>query len=690
MTLSKQITIPILLVDDRQENLLSMQAILEGEGYELVLAQNGNEALSQTLKNDFALVLLDVQMPEMDGFEVASLMRSNPKTNNIPVIFVTAGMKDIGFEFKGYDVGAVDYLMKPLEPVVFRSKVRVFGEMFRQRKELEQHKFHLDQLVEEKTAALSRTAFELNERNLQLEQSNRELAAIEEDMRGQIHEFVETHDQLLATEEMLRKQLDEYEQSQRELNESVNNLKTVFDVSPLAFVVSSYPSGIILDINATFTDTFGYPRDMVFGHTGLELGFWPDAEIRKHFLQAVETQGKVSGFSADIRALRGDQRKVLLYSSKIDFNKQPCLLIVFMDVTEQKLMEDQIRQSQKMDVLGQLAGGVAHDFNNMLTAILGSIELLYPHLNNNEKGLKLLGNIQQAATRSADLTQQLLSFSRKGQKDFVQINLHETIAETLTILEHTIDRKISLQTKLVATKTTLIGNAALLQNALLNLGVNARDAMTEGGTITVATANMNFDESYCSLSPFDIEPGDYIELSVADTGTGIDQDTITHIFEPFFTTKDVGKGTGLGLASVYGTVKEHGGAVSVFSEPGVGTIFKLYLPVISGEERQGGQNEIKKLSGLGILLVDDEELIREIGKELLEMLGHHVYLAENGLEALQLYDREKENISLVILDLVMPKMGGRDTLRFLRQRNKDVKVLVASLAYHSFCKLIKA
>lgn len=671
--------IPILLVDDRPENLVALTGILDTEdGYELVSAQSGNDALRLALKHDFALVLLDVQMPEMDGFETAALMRSNPKTSHLPIIFVTAGMKDVCFEFKGYDVGAVDYLMKPIEPIILRSKVRIFAEMYSQRKELEEHKIHLDALVEEKTATLLNTSQELKNRNHQLEESNRELAAIEEDMRGQIHEFVETHDQLLATEEMLRIQLDEYEKTQIQLKESISNLKTVFDVSPLAFVVSDYESGIIIEINATFTNIFGYPRDLVIGHTGLDLGFWIDHELRNQFLQAVQKQGRVSGFSADIRALRGDVRKTLLYSTEIDYNKEKCLLIVFMDVTEQKMMEDQIRQSQKMDVLGQLAGGVAHDFNNMLTAILGSIDLLSIHVMENPRAIKLLANIQQAASRSADLTQQLLSFSRKGQKDFISLNLHETIAETLTILEHTIDKKISLKTKLLAKQTRFTGNAALLQNALLNLGINARDAMPNGGFITISTANLELDESYCQSSLFDITPGSYIELSVSDTGIGIDNETLTHIFEPFFTTKEVGKGTGLGLAAVYGTIKEHSGAVTVFSEPGVGTIFKLYLPVTGVLLENEVVLEQKKLSGLGILLVDDEELIREIGKELLELMGHRVFVAGNGIEALEIYEQEHNNISMVILDLVMPQMGGKETLTKLKYKNPDVKVLIAS------------
>lgn len=671
-------TIPLLLVDDRPENLVSLAALLEGEGFQILTANSGNEALLLTLKHDIALVLLDVQMPEMDGFETATLMRANPKTRHIPIIFVTAGMKELQFQFKGYDAGAVDYLTKPIEPVVIRGKVKVFGELYLQRQEIEQHRWHLDSLVAEKTVELNRMTEELLERNRQLQESNRELQTIEEDMRHQIQQYMVTHDQLLATEEVLRVQLEEYEIAQVKLQESVHNLQTLFDVSPLPIVVSNYATGRIVDINATFRDDFGYPRETVIGHTGLSVGFWCDSYQRELFLQTIHQHGRVSGFSATIKTCGGVIRSVLLYSTEIEYNNQHCLLIVFMDVSEQKMLEEQIRQSQKMDVLGQLAGGVAHDFNNMLTAILGSAELLSVHVGDKPLAMKLLGNIQQAAGRSADLTQQLLSFSRKGQKDFIQLCMHDIINQTLTILQHTIDRKITVQTKLVARATRVVGNSALLQNAILNLGVNARDAMSDGGQITISTANVTLDEAHCHASPFDIKPGNYIEISVADTGTGIDAETLNHIFEPFFTTKDVGKGTGLGLAAVYGTLKDHAGSVTVASEPNVGTVFKLYLPVTNKITAPDPAPQSTITTGGGVLLVDDEELVREIGKELLQTLGYQVYLAENGLQALEVYEQEQGRISLVILDMVMPKMGGKETLEKLKERNCDVKVLIAS------------
>lgn len=670
--------IPVLMVDDRPENLLSLGELLRDQGYELVKALSGNEALRLTLKQDFALVLLDVQMPHMDGFETAELMRANPKTKHIPIIFVTAGMKDLQFQFKGYDAGAVDYLAKPIEPLFLQSKVRIFAELYRQRREIERHKDHLEELVLQRTAELRESAAELFTSNEQLQKWNCALKSTEEQLRKQVADFIVTHDQLLATEEMLRVQIEEYEAAQKLLNASNANLQTIFDLSPLAIVVVSFPGGIFRKINRTCSIAFGYSETIAIGKDGVELGLWRNNAERDLFFKRVHEQQGVSGFAAEVKTFQGESRSVLLYSTLMDFRDEQCVLTVCLDVTEQKLLEEQIRQTQKMDVIGQLAGGVAHDFNNMLTAILGSAELMERHIKDNSAATKLLGNIQKAASRSADLTGQLLAFSRKGQKNAVQTCINTTIHEVISLLERTIDKKITLKTKLIAKSACVVGDPALLQNALLNLGVNARDAMPEGGVITFATANVELDSAYCRASAFTIVPGPYIEISVSDTGTGMTKDIIQHIFEPFFTTKEVGKGTGLGLAAVYGTVSDHHGCVSIFSEPGTGSVFKLYLP-LSGDKKLDESCSEELICGYdGILLVDDEEILRDVGKALLEGLGYRVYLAEDGEHALQIYAREKKHISLVILDMLMPKMGGKETLLRLMECNPDIRVLILS------------
>lgn len=671
-------TVPLLIVDDRPENLLSLEVLLSNQGYELTRATSGNDALRLTLKQDFALVLLDVQMPHMDGFETAELMRTNPKTKHIPIIFVTAGMKDLQFQFKGYDSGAVDYLAKPIEPIFLQSKVRIFAELYRQRREIELHKNHLEGLVEQRTAELRQSAAELATNNEQLQHRNSALKAVEEQLREQVAEFIVTHDQLLATEEMLRVQIDGYETTQKLLNASNLYLQTIFDVSPLAIVVSSFPSGVIRKINRTCSDIFGYSEEFALGKNGVELGLWSGNAARDHFFGQLHERRGVSGFATDIKTIQGENRSVLLYSTLMDFKDEHCVLTVALDVTEQKLMEEQIRQTQKMDVIGQLAGGVAHDFNNMLTAILGAAELLEPYVCGNPSAAKMLGNIQKAASRSADLTGQLLSFSRKGQKNCVQTCINTTIHEVISLLERTIDKKISLETRLLAKQACVVGDPALLQNALLNLGVNARDAMPDGGVISFTSANVDLDSRYCRSSSFTITPGPYIEITVSDNGTGISEDIVKHVFEPFFTTKAVGKGTGLGLAAVYGTVTDHHGCISLFSEPGTGTVFKIYLPLSHDKEMRESCNQELIYGSEGILLVDDEEVLREVGKSMLESLGYRVYLAEDGQQALDTYAREEDNISLVILDLLMPRMGGKETLRRLMESYPGISVLILS------------
>ena len=345
-------------------------------------------------------------------------------------------------------------------------------------------------------------------------------------------------------------------------------------------------------------------------------------------------------------------------------------------------MEEQIRQTQKMDLIGQLAGGVAHDFNNMLTAILGSAELMERHVEDNAAAVKLLGNIQQAARRSAELTGQLLAFSRKRQKNAVHVHIDTTINDVISLLERTIDKNITLETRLTAEHSSVTGDPTLLQNALLNLGVNARDAMPEGGVITFATANVELDGNYCDSSSFAVNPGSYIEITVTDTGVGMTQEVIRQAFEPFFTTKEVGKGTGLGLAAVYGTITDHHGSVDIYSEPGVGTVFKIHLPLADGHYRElPSSQELIRGSG-GVLLVDDEEMIRDIGRAILENTGYRVYHAENGEQALEVYARERKNISMVILDMVMPVLGGKETLRRLMADYPDIKVLISSGFHH--------
>ncbi len=354
------------------------------------------------------------------------------------------------------------------------------------------------------------------------------------------------------------------------------------------------------------------------------------------------------------------------------------MVIVFRDISEEIQLREQLHQSQKMDAIGQLAGGVAHDFNNMLAGIIGAAEILKTSQGSDDI-TETIDIILNAADRAKYLTRQLLTFSRKGAKASSSINIDEVIQETIALLERTIDKSIELSFNSYAKKNFLIGDSTLLQNAFVNMGINSSHSMPSGGKLIYSTKNVELDRDYCNTSTFDLVPGEYIEVSIEDTGCGIHPDIQDRIFEPFFTTKQQGEGTGLGLAAVYGMVQEHGGAITVYSEFGKGTVFHIYLPVSSEEVYYDATNyeDIKKGSGT-ILVIDDEEIIRITAQLILTSLGYEVILAENGLEGLNIYKEKQNDIDMIILDMIMPVMGGREALAKIRELNDSIPILISS------------
>lgn len=355
------------------------------------------------------------------------------------------------------------------------------------------------------------------------------------------------------------------------------------------------------------------------------------------------------------------------------------MVFVFRDVTEKELIEERLRQAQKMETVGRLAGGIAHDFNNLLGGIIGYADLLIIALAANERLRHHAERIVETAERAAGLTRNLLAFSRKGQLHAVDINLHQVIHDVVGILEQTIDRRITLATRLAAGSPLVNGDLSQIQSALLNLGVNARDAMPEGGALTFATAEVDLDDKAAQALSEPIIPGRYVEIRVSDTGVGMTPEVIAHLFEPFFSTKPRGKGTGLGLAAVYGTVRAHRGAIEVQSAPGGGTAFRVYLPV-SGETSAPTRVEERRTStGAGcILLVDDEKIIRNMARDMLKELGYDVLTAADGEEALEVFRRERDRIILVILDVVMPKCNGPEAVRAMQAIVPGVRILLSS------------
>lgn len=349
------------------------------------------------------------------------------------------------------------------------------------------------------------------------------------------------------------------------------------------------------------------------------------------------------------------------------------------DVTERVAIEKSLQQSQKLDAIGQLAGGVAHDFNNMLSGILGAAQLLkMPGIGLDEKGLKYVDLIVKSVSRSADLTAKLLAFGRKGELASTAIDIHAIIDDVQAIFDRTIDKNIQIIIEKNALHTTIIGDNSAIQNAIMNLGINSSHAMADGGALHIFTRDTVLNAHYCKASPFDIEPGQYIEIEIRDTGEGISQSDQTKIFEPFFTTKEQGRGTGLGLAAVYGTIQNHKGAINVYSEKGTGTIFHIYLPC-SDQPIHTKQSNETVLSGSGtVLLIDDEEIIRVTGKFILEDMGYDVLIADNGIKGLEIFTAQHAEIDVVIMDMIMPEMNGREAFLKMKAIDNNCKVIIAS------------
>lgn len=354
-------------------------------------------------------------------------------------------------------------------------------------------------------------------------------------------------------------------------------------------------------------------------------------------------------------------------------------VIVLRDITEKQRLEEQLNQSQKLESVGQLAGGIAHDFNNMLAAILGSAELLETHLRDNNELVQYVDIIVKASEKASELTRKLLAFSRKGKKKNETFDMHECIKSAIMMLGRSIDRKITIETNLNATATTVMGDMVLFENVILNIGINSRDAMPEGGIISIATSNIYYDEEFCKLSPFDIKPGEYIKIKVNDTGCGIPKQIIKKVFDPFFTTKQEGKGTGLGLSVVYGTVKDHNGFISIDSEEGKGTEITIAIPVAKPEKTKQEEILQEEISEGGtILIADDEDLIRNTLERILKSLSYSVITASEGSEAIEIIRQNANRIDAVFLDLIMPKMSGAEVLQKIREIDKQLPVIIIS------------
>jgi PAS domain S-box-containing protein len=352
------------------------------------------------------------------------------------------------------------------------------------------------------------------------------------------------------------------------------------------------------------------------------------------------------------------------------------ILAIGNDITERRRLEDQLRQALKMEAIGTLAGGVAHDFNNLLMAIQGNASLMLLETDPSHPNYEKLKSIEQSVLSGSELTHQLLGFARGGKYEVKPTDLNELIQKTSGMFGRT-RKEIRIHSKYQQDIWTTEVDTGQIEQVLLNLYVNAWHAMPGGGELYLETENVTVDEKF--VKPYRVEPGDYVKISVTDSGIGMDAQTRQRVFEPFFTTKEMGRGTGLGLASVYGIVKNHGGFIDVYSERGHGTIFKIYLPASQRGAYREEEMPGDTLRGTEtILLVDDEEIVLEVSVQLLKSLGYKVMTARSGREALDVLSEDQDNIDMVILDMIMPGMGGGETYDEMKGVDPNIRVLLSS------------
>ena len=437
--------------------------------------------------------------------------------------------------------------------------------------------------------------------------------------------------------------------------------------------------GRFVDINPAGEKLFGYTRDELLELNILDI--YEDKKERDKFQKEIEGQGFVKDYEITFKRRDGATIDCSI-TSTIRKDRDGGVMGyqgIMKDVTDKKRMEAQIVQSQKMEAIGALAGGMAHNFNNILVGIMGYSEYLLSRVEEDAPEYKALKTIFDGTVRASELTGQLLNVARGEEFCPTKLYLNDVVRRVLPLISGTFDKSIEIKTDLDNSLEVIDGDIGQLEQCILNLCINARDAMPTGGKLIIETSNQSLDENFVRTH-LGAQVGDYVILSVSDTGIGISHEVKEHIFEPFYTTKEHKGGTGMGLSTVYGIVKRHGGIVTVYSEVGEGSLFRLYFPVVSGNVEKSFSTKKKGESGGGeiILLIDDEPIVRDMWGDFLNDQGYRVIYAEDGGEGIKIFRENKDEIDLVILDFIMPGYGGGETFSRLKEIDPDVRVLLTS------------
>ncbi|NPU86459.1 MAG: PAS domain S-box protein [Syntrophaceae bacterium] len=473
-------------------------------------------------------------------------------------------------------------------------------------------------------------------------------------------------------------------QAEEKSRQSEEKFSTVFMTAPDCIAITRMRDGRIIDVNLGFEEITGWKRSEAIGRTSLDIRFWADPAAREFMVEELKAGRDVVQREFHFGRKDGSVRNGIYSARPINLSGESCLIFVLQDIThwrtleeERRKLEKQLFQAQKMDAIGQLAGGVAHDFNNILMGIQGNISLLQMEHDPAHPHCRRLSRIEEHVKRGANLTRQLLGFAREGKYEVRTLSVNDLVQKSAQFFIET-RREIEADFWLQEDVDPVEADAGQIEQVLLNLFINAGHAMPRGGYLHIQTSNMVLREEDARL--LETKPGNYVRISISDTGVGMDRETLKRVFEPFFTTRAQEGGSGLGLASAYGIIRNHGGLINAYSEPGRGSTFNIYLPS-SGEKaeekRQSPSGELLAGSG-GILLVDDEPMILEPAARMLETLGYTVYQTACGQDAVSFYFENRNRVDLVILDMILPGISGSQVLEMLKDINPEVRVILSS------------
>ncbi|MEP7304601.1 MAG: response regulator [Acidobacteriota bacterium] len=765
----------ILLVDDNAMNLELLSSILEEKGYQVRVATNGRRGLEAARRAKPDLIMLDVSMPDMDGYEVCRTIKADPQLRPVPVIFISA--HDAGAEkAKAFEVGGADYVQKPFQIQEVLVRVRhqlrlasLQAALQEQNTDLEQANARLQEMVAREEQSHERLEALVVERTAELEERMAALEMSEERYRVLVETAPEAiivfdadtqllvdanpnaerlfgcgREQLIGTditrfypdpqpderplslvpqdhlaadsqpiqfERVIRADdgtirrcevhvsrlpardrrlvrgtlidITERRIAEEKLRASESRLRAILD-STLDAVIVMDADGRVVELNPAAERHFGYASAAAVGKPIAELVNLPgeagsSAAALTPYL--MDSSASRLGQRVETTALRrnGHAFPVELCVQRIGSEAPPLFTAIVRDLTERKRLEAQFLQAQRMETVGQLAGGIAHDFNNLLTVINNSAELAAMELRAGDPMLEDLTAIVDAGKRAAVLTGHLLAFSRKQVLQPAVLNLNTLVKKLEGMLRRVIPENIELAINIAGNLDNVNVDRGQMEQVILNLAVNSRDAMPDGGTLTIETRQVVLDSSSAQTHP-GMQPGPHVVLTVRDTGCGMDQATMQRMFEPFFTTKGVGRGTGLGLATVHGIIKQSGGDVQVFSELGHGSTVEMFLPAVtnmaSGEQHTSA---VKVARGTEtILVVDDDAGICRVVKQMLESAGYRVLTASSTRDALLLLDRQARPPDLLLTDMVMPEMTGPELAERVIAACPEIKVLYAS------------